>query len=67
MGKYKIYIVADFGSSNSGCAYYYESDGKERLGLLHERVNGHYGKEETYFAIRKDFLEKLKSINNEVI
>ncbi len=32
--------------------------------MLHERVNGHYGKEETYFAIRKDFLEKLKSINN---
>lgn len=55
-----IYIATDFGSSNSGCAYYV--NGMDSPCLLHRR-RGDYGKEETRFGIHKDFLDSLSNRN----
>ena len=52
-----IYIATDFGSSNSGCAYYVK--GIDSPCLLHRR-KGDYGKEETRFGIHVDFLKWLE-------
>jgi len=56
----EYYFVADFGSANSGCAYM-ENTQTERPYILHSRKSdpSHYAKEDTCFAITKDFLDEL--------
>ncbi len=51
------YFVADFGTSHSGCACMSEYD--ESPWLLHKKRSVLYAKEETIFAIERDFLNSL--------
>lgn len=53
----EYFFVADFGSSNSGCAFM--GNLYKEPYLLHQVKSTAYAKEETRFAIKEDFLNKL--------